>query len=325
MQKPDKPADEEDRIITLRSLNLLDTEKDERFDRLTRLALHVFEVPIALVSLVDESRQWFKSCFGLSVSETHRDVSFCGHAILGDEAFVIQDTHKDPRFTDNPLVTGEPYIRFYAGYPIRYSDGSKLGTLCLLDQSPRHFTQREQLILEDLAKIVEHEIHAVQLATIDELTEIPNRRGFFASATQALSLCRRQKLPVSLVFLDLNQFKPINDRFGHAEGDKALIRFATMLNQVCRQTDIAARIGGDEFALLLPNASTAAVDKILTRFASMVAQENQEQTLDYRIAYSHGVVHFDPDKHQDLDDLLAEGDQLMYLRKHKGKMQQSGL
>jgi diguanylate cyclase (GGDEF)-like protein len=324
MQKPAKPADEKTRIVTLRSLNLLDTDRDERFDRLTRLALHVFEVPIALVSLVDENRQWFKSCQGASLTETDRDVSFCGHAILGDDAFVIEDTHQDERFADNPLVQGEPYIRFYAGYPIRYGDGSKLGTLCLLDQSPRHFSLREKLILEDLAKIVEHEIHAVQLATVDELTEIPNRRGFFASANQALSLCRRQNLPVSLVFLDLNQFKPINDRFGHAEGDKALKRFATMLKQVCRQTDIAARIGGDEFALLLPNATTAAVDKILSRFADLVNQENREQTLDYKIAYSHGVVHFDPDKHQELDDLLAEGDQLMYLRKHKGRRQKSG-
>lgn len=324
MLKPGRPADEESRIVTLRSLNLLDTDRDERFDRLTRLALHVFEVPVALVSLVDENRQWFKSCQGANLSETDRDVSFCGHAILGDDAFVIQDTHQDPRFADNPLVVGEPFIRFYAGYPIRYLDGSKLGTLCLLDSRPRHFNRRERLILEDLAKIVEHEIQAVQLATVDELTEIPNRRGFFASANQALSLCRRQNLQVSLVFLDLNHFKPINDRFGHAEGDKALRSFASMLTQVCRQTDIAARIGGDEFALLLPNASRSDVAKILNRFAAMVEQANREQPLDYKIAYSHGVVHFDPDKHQQLDDLLAEGDQLMYLRKHKSRKQQSG-
>ncbi len=324
MQKPAKPADEEERIATLKSLNLLDSDRDERFDRLTRLAMHIFEVPIALVSLVDVNRQWFMSCQGLSATETDRDISFCGHAILGDDAFVIQDTHQDPRFADNPSVTGEPYVRFYAGYPIRYLDGKKLGTLCLVDTRPRHFSDRERLILHDLARIVEHEIQAVQLATVDELTEISNRRGFFSTANQALSLCRRQALPVSLVFLDLNQFKPINDRFGHAEGDKALKNFAQMLKEVCRQTDIAARIGGDEFALLLPNASKSDVQKILNRFAAMVEQANREQPLDYKIAYSHGVVHFDPNKHQQLDDLLAEGDQLMYLRKHKTRKQQLG-
>ncbi|MCX4191334.1 sensor domain-containing diguanylate cyclase [Methylophaga sp. OBS1] len=324
MQIPAKPVDEESRIVTLRSLNLLDTDRDERFDRLTRLALHVFEVPVALVSLVDENRQWFKSCQGANLTETDRDVSFCGHAILGDEAFVIEDTHQDPRFADNPLVIGEPHIRFYAGYPIRYLDGKKLGTLCLLDSKPRHFSRRERLILEDLAKIVEHEIQAVQLATVDELTEIPNRRGFFSNANQALSLCQRQNLPVSLVFLDLNNFKPINDQFGHAEGDKALKTFSSMLKKICRQSDIAARIGGDEFALLLPNTNKSDVDKILTRFTGMVEQANREQPLDYKIAYSHGVVHFDPAKHQDLDDLLAEGDQLMYQRKNRSKKEQSG-
>lgn len=321
MQKPDKPADEEERIATLKSLNLLDSERDERFDRLTRLALHVFEVPIALVSLVDKNRQWFMSCQGLSVTETDRDISFCGHAILGEGAFVIQDTHQDPRFADNPSVIGEPFIRFYAGFPIRYLNGKKLGTLCLVDSKPRHFSERERQILRDLAEIVEHEIHAVQQATVDELTEISNRRGFFVSANQALSLCRRQNLPVSLVFIDLNKFKPINDRYGHAEGDRALKSFADMLRHVCRQTDIAARIGGDEFVLLLPNATESDVEKILLRFTDMVEQANREQDLDYKIAFSYGIVHFEAEKHQSLDDLLAEGDQLMYLRKRKDKSQ----
>lgn len=319
MQKPDRSEDDSTRVQSLRSLNLLDTHRDERFDRLTRLAIHIFDVPIAMVSLVDENRQWFKSCVGIDVTETSREVSFCGHAIIGDEAFVIRDTHQDSRFFDNPLVCGEPFIRFYAGYPIKYADGTKLGTLCIVDHEPRDFSVRDQLVLQDLAKIVEHEIHAVQLATIDELTEIHNRRGFYATASQALSLCQRQQLPVSLVFLDLNKFKPINDRFGHAEGDQALRRFATMLEQVSRHTDIAGRLGGDEFVLFLPNSSKEEVIKVLRRFASKVEQANQQQTLNYTIAYSHGVVHFDPARHQNLDDMLAEGDELMYKRKRQGK------
>ncbi len=321
MLKPARPEDENQRLSTLRSLNILDSPADERFDRLTRLAMHVFDVPMALVSLVDENRQWFKSCQGLSATETSRDVSFCGHAILGDKAFVINDANQDPRFADNPLVTGEPFIRFYAGYPITYIDGTKLGTLCLLDEKPRQFDEHEQLILQDLAKIVEHEIHAVQLATIDELTEIPNRRGFFSSARKALSLCQRQSLPVSLVFLDLNEFKPINDRFGHAEGDKALRLFAELLTQVSRQTDIAARMGGDEFVLLLVNATEKEVDRVLSRFSELMKMANSQQALDYVISYSYGIVRYDPDKHQDLEDLLAEGDQLMYKRKRKAKKQ----
>jgi len=105
MKKPDIPLNEEHRLKTLRSLNILDTASEERFDRLTRMAKRLFNVPIATISLVDEDRQWFKSCIGLTVKETPRDISFCGHAILDDEVFIISDTLQDERFVDNPLVT----------------------------------------------------------------------------------------------------------------------------------------------------------------------------------------------------------------------------
>jgi len=319
MLKPDKPADEQRRLQTLRSTEILDTAPEERFDRLTRLATHVFNVPIALVSLVDENRQWFKSCQGLDTDETDRDISFCGHAILGDEAFIIEDTHADHRFADNPLVTGEPHIRFYAGYPIQYLDGSKLGTLCLIDYQPRDFSERDRLILKDIANIAEAELQALELATVDELTGIYNRRGFFSMAERTVSLCQRQQLPLSLVFLDLNEFKPINDRFGHAEGDKALKLFARLLRQVCRQSDIAARMGGDEFVLLLANAGQEDDEKVLSRFAALIEQANAAQQLGYKITYSYGVVPMDATRHQKLDDLLAEGDALMYKRKQQVK------
>ena len=123
--------DEALRLETLRRLSLLDSEAEERFDRLTRMARRVFNVPIALVSLVDEDRQWFKSCAGMELSETPRDISFCGHAILGDGAFVIPDTLQDERFCDNPLVTGPPHVRFYAGCPLRGPGGRKLGSALL--------------------------------------------------------------------------------------------------------------------------------------------------------------------------------------------------
>lgn len=320
MQKPVKPEDDAKRIRTLRSLGLLDTDKDERFERLTRLAMHIFDVPTVMVSLVDENRQWFKSCQGSNLRETSRDISFCGHAILGEGVFVIQDTHQDPRFSDNPMVVGEPYIRFYAGFPIRYRDETKLGTLCLIDKRPRHFTERERLILEDLANLVEHEIRATQLAVIDELTEIPNRRGFFTAATHTLSLCRRQNLPVCLVFLDLNNFKDINDGYGHAEGDRVLKRFSSLLSAMCRQTDIAARIGGDEFVLLLPYATEEDVSKVLERFAESVNSANRTLS-GYAITYSTGVVNFDATRHEDLNELIAEGDKLMYRHKQTYKQQ----
>src|SRR4051812_22533156 len=118
-----KPENESARVATLRTLRILDTPPEERFDRLTRLARYMFDIPIALVSLVDENRQWFKSCAGLEARETTRDVSFCAHAILNDDILLIPDARADSRFHDNPLVTGEPRIRFYAGQPLAITNG----------------------------------------------------------------------------------------------------------------------------------------------------------------------------------------------------------
>jgi len=118
MQQPAIPDNETQRLAALHALDVLDTPPEERFDRITRIAARLMDVPICLVTLVDANRQWFKSCIGLDASETPRDISFCGHAILAPEALVIPDAAADPRFADNPLVAGEPRIRFYAGEPL---------------------------------------------------------------------------------------------------------------------------------------------------------------------------------------------------------------
>src|SRR4029450_11473546 len=133
------PAEEEKRLAALRELSILDTKPEERFARITRVAAAGGDVPIALVSRVDHDRQWFKSCHGLSVTETSRELSFCGHVVLSRAPVIVPDTLLDDRFADNPLVTGEPRVRFYAGFPIFYTDGSCLGTLCLIDTRPRQF------------------------------------------------------------------------------------------------------------------------------------------------------------------------------------------
>jgi len=164
MIEPKIPDNEETRLTALRSLEILDTDFDDSYDRATRLAQWMFSVPIALVSLVDVNRQWFKSCIGLPVRETGRDISFCGHAILGNEVFIINDASKDERFFDNPLVTDAPHIRFYAGRPLKSLDGSAIGTLCIIDQKPRSFSNEDIIKFNDLGKIVEKEIHNKELA-----------------------------------------------------------------------------------------------------------------------------------------------------------------
>jgi signal transduction histidine kinase len=153
------PPNEAERLAALRRYRILDTEAEEAFDRITRLAQKIFRVPIALITLIDVSRQWFKSCYGLGMQETGRDVAFCSHAILRPEVMVVSDATTDPRFAENPFVVGEPNIRFYAGAPLRSPDGHNVGTLCILDTDPRWGLNEEQrLILEDLAALVVDEM-----------------------------------------------------------------------------------------------------------------------------------------------------------------------
>jgi len=151
------PADEAERLRALREAQLLDTPPEERFDRLTRLARRAFDVPLALVTLVDAERQWFKSRAGIDTDQTPREAAFCAYTIHGDEPFVVPDAQLDPRFADNPMVAGGPRIRFYAGHPVRLG-GQRIGTLCLGDQRPRDLTEADRLMLRDLALLVEQEL-----------------------------------------------------------------------------------------------------------------------------------------------------------------------
>ncbi|WGI24556.1 ATP-binding protein [Halomonas alkaliantarctica] len=165
MQSPDTHHNETQRLAALHTLQVLDTPQDTAFERLTQLARDLFDVPIALVSLVDKERQWFKSHQGLEVCETERTVSFCAYAIAHDGPLVIEDTHKDARFADNRLVTDSPHIRSYAGYPLRPLDGMAVGTLCIIDQQPRQFSERDLKLLGSLAGQAEEllRLHKLQL------------------------------------------------------------------------------------------------------------------------------------------------------------------
>jgi phosphoribosyl 1,2-cyclic phosphodiesterase/DNA-binding response OmpR family regulator len=152
------PADEECRIKALHDLDILDTDAEERFDRYTRITATAFNAPIALVSLVDRHRQWFKSRHGLDASETPRDMAFCAHAIHDDDALIVPDALQDERFADNPLVADDPRIRFYAGVPLRVAGGNRIGTLCVIDHRPRDLSPSQVELLKEIAELVELEL-----------------------------------------------------------------------------------------------------------------------------------------------------------------------
>jgi GAF domain-containing protein len=148
------PRNESERLRALRSYKILDTKPDDRFDELTQLAAIICGVPISLITLIDADRQWFKSKVGLDLQETPRAQAFCTHAIMQPQMFVVPDAAKDERFANNPLVTGEPHIRFYAGSPLATADGHLLGTMCVIDRQPRTLTDEQKRALELLGRQV---------------------------------------------------------------------------------------------------------------------------------------------------------------------------
>ena len=192
---------EQARLTALSETKLLDTDPDPRFDRLTRLAANSLETEIALVSLNDADRQWFKSCYGLGTKETSRDIAFCEYAIRANEIMVVLDTAKDVRFADNPLVVGEPFIRFYAGAPLITRDGHALGTLCVIDPKPREsFDETDRQILRDLAAGVMVEIEAdARKRQVHDLSvinrELEHRMGnMYAHVTSLISLLDKSEV-----------------------------------------------------------------------------------------------------------------------------------
>ncbi|MBL4608430.1 MAG: PAS domain S-box protein, partial [Pseudomonadales bacterium] len=182
METPPIPDNDDDRVKALHACFLLDTDKEEGFDRVTRLAQRYFNTKMALVSFVDVDRQWFKSNQGLDAEETSRGVSFCGHAINNEEVFVVEDATKDKRLFDNPLVMDAPNIRFYAGAPLHSNDGYRIGTLCIIDDQARVFTENDASALRDMANTVESEIllrstqrHSAGLSTLATISTLDDK------------------------------------------------------------------------------------------------------------------------------------------------------
>jgi diguanylate cyclase (GGDEF)-like protein/PAS domain S-box-containing protein len=380
------PVEEKERLGILKKYDILDTEPEEAFEAMVRLASYICQTPIAAISLVDEHRQWFKAIVGLDAKETSRDVAFCAHTILNDGPMIVSDAQLDERFSDNPLVTSSPNIRFYAGIPLTTSGGYRLGTLCVIDNVPRELSQTQLGAVKTLAdNVMAHldlllshkqarnyiddlqlaasifdaaseamfvsdaqncivtvnpaftaitgysltdvigqtprilgsgrqskefyqkmwnslevtgswkgelwnkrktgEHYAQQLsinviypksghkrlhvaifsdithkkqtdeliwkqANYDHLTQLPNRMLFQNRLEQDVRLARRSQQAVSLLFIDLDRFKAVNDTMGHDVGDELLKQVASRIRLCVRETDMVARMGGDEFTIL---------------------------------------------------------------------------
>lgn len=260
---PDINEGEEERLKELYGLQLLDTASELRFDRYTSLVADIFGFPIVLITLLDRDRQWFKSRLGWEKNQCPRDISFCGHAINQDSMLVVPDALDDPRFAGNPLVVGDPYIRFYAGAVVRGPTGQPLGTLCVLDHQPRYFDEEYRTRLRQFADLVENEIaHTADLLALkgsiehaayyDPLTHLPNRRLLMDRLSQLLELATLESLQVAVLLFNVTGLRLINQSLGTRGGDELLQQLAERLQGCCPQGGSVARLQADELVLVFP-------------------------------------------------------------------------
>jgi diguanylate cyclase (GGDEF)-like protein len=313
------PPDEDRRLAALHALHLLETDREERFDRITRLAQRVFGTPMATFTLVDSDRQWFKSDIGMPGKESPRDHSFCAHAILDPETMVVEDARYDKRFHDNPLVTGDPKIRFYAGHPIAGPTGEAVGTLCVMDSAPRALDDFDAEALREMAAMVEAEVASLSLAIGDELTGLSNRRGFEMLGERLIAAAQRLRLPVSAIYADLDNMKPINDTYGHEAGDRAIAAAAAVLSGGLRTSDLIARLGGDEFCAVLVGAAAEAAPTLIARLEGALDRHNAASTEPFHLSFSLGVAERPAHSEESLWDLVKRADEAMYETKRAKK------
>lgn len=313
---PEMPANETERLKSLYMMDLLDKKDDARFDRLTRLAKAAFDVPIALISLLDRDRQWLASCSGdVGVRETARNISFCAHAILAQGIFIVKDASIDERFHDHPFVKDEPHIRFYAGCPVRLPDGAIAGTICIIDNQPRDLSPENINTLIDIGAIVEDELYIISMAMTDSLTGLPNKRGFYKLGEKRFKWLSDNKRSFSLVYLDVENITAVNDFFGHHEGDSMLKRFSTSLGQCLHKNDIAARVEGGKFVVMLGHDDDRDVDTFLFSLQSRIDDLNEKAHEKYRLHYAYGIVPYDPDQYGNLVEMVNNSERVMYLER----------
>lgn len=316
MKSSTTTQNEEERLHALRCLNILDSQAEERYNRVARITQRFFQVPIAAISLVDKSRLWFKSKVGLDVDELSREISFCGHTILDSKVMVVEDAKKDERFNENPLVTGKDKIRFYAGCPLNFN-GYNMGALCIIDNQPRQLNEEEIDTLQDFATLVEDELKNTAVSTTDELTGISNRRGFINIAKYSLNLSKRMNVPLSVFYIDIDGFKEINDNLSHSEGDKVLKEVANLLLKSVRKMDIVGRLGGDEFAILCTGMSKDDIITLRKNIEKTFSNYNNSRKSPHKIQLSIGAICVDPNDFNKFEDVLNLADQKMYEEKLK--------
>jgi diguanylate cyclase (GGDEF)-like protein len=313
-----KLVDEEGRLAAVKRYEILDTEPEIPFDRITGLVKAVMDVPMASISLIDADRQWLKSCVGMGAGDTPREISFCTHTIQAREPMVIEDASKDARFAENPLVTGPPHIASYLGVPLTTPDGYNLGSLCAIDTKPRIYSDAQIEVMKSFAALAMNELELRRIAQVDFLTGTATRRGFCLELDKAISRFTRHGRGSALLTFDIDHFKKVNDAYGHPAGDLVLRAVGARMERLVRASDLVGRLGGEEFGILLTDANLEEATKSAERFRRAIEEMVVESDPPIRVTASFGVAVLEEET-RTADDWLATADHALYEAKHAGR------
>lgn len=325
------------KLANLPMTDLFYTPLEERFERITRIARRALEMPVAAITLMNSEKQWFKSVSGWAVSELPRSRSLCNWTLDANALHIIRDTKADPRTVKHPLVTAAPRFRFYAGCPLADTHGLVAGTFCVYDIKPRNFSNADAQCLLDLAAMAQREMvddhlrsaHASLTAKLsvarreammDPLTRLWNRRGAMLLLESAFQRADRHKTSLGLALLDLDNFKYVNDTFGHQVGDEVLRKIGGRLVSGVRNDDATCRIGGDEFLMLIEDADESTAAHVTERVREAIT-ESPIPTRDRSISMtaSVGFTIRKPGDKLSAEQLLERADQALMRSKSEGR------
>jgi diguanylate cyclase (GGDEF)-like protein len=329
------PENDSARVESLQRMLLSSLPNEEELDRVTRTAQRLFGAPIVLITLVDRDRQWFKSCIGLTVRETPRAISFCGHAIVQDEPLIVEDALSDDRFADNPLVLRKPKIRSYAGRTLRNSENFAIGTLCVLDRKPRKWSAEARQTLDDLGHWVEaifattHLSHAQrtalaelelakQDATMDPLLHVWNRCAIVDILHREAKRALRNHDPLSVLMVDVDHSDSSNKRYAHPTNDEVLEVAARAMRTAIRPYDAVGRYEGDEFMVVLPESDrtvAAVVADRLRRKIEDLSSAFDSTNLSCKVSTGTASIEKSGGSHA-VDVLVASADEALHSAKH---------
>jgi diguanylate cyclase (GGDEF)-like protein len=337
MIRPAISAGETARLVSLSATGLFGISNDYVFECITNIGARLFNAPVCSLVLADAEKNWFNSLATADAREIFRNTSFRDNVVAHGDPMVIEDIFLDVRSASDLLLRIAPQMRFYAGHPIRGSNGAVLGTLCVLDSTPRDFTPEQQRLLEELAFLTELSLITRGITTaqkalvakldlarheslIDPLLRIWNRGGITTILNQQHESSRELRIPFSILMVDIDHFKRINDRHGHITGDSVLKAVIGVLQAAMRVDDEIGRYGGEEFIAILPNTNAGNAEELAQRLNESVAGLSVETpTGEVRCTVSIGVAEWVPTRSESVQALVHRADAALLSAKKSGR------